>query len=309
MNNSQIKQSMGTAEWSMLVALSVIWGGSFYTIGVAVKELPALTIVVTRVTLAAAGLWVFMKLAGIRMPRERKVWLAFAGMGLLNNAIPFTLIVWGQHHIASGLASIINAATPLFTVLVANALTQDERISGNKLAGVLIGLAGVAWMIGGAALSGLGDAALAQVAVAGAALSYAFAGVWGRRFRTLDVHPVATATGQVTCSSLMLLPVMLLADQPWTLPMPGMETITALVVLALVCTSAAYELFFRILAAAGAVNLSLVTFLIPPVAIGLGIAFLGEALQMRHLAGMALIFAGLLLIDGRLAQKLKTRRA
>lgn len=238
MNNTPIKQSMGAAEWAMLMALSVIWGGSFYTIGIAVKELPALTIVVARVALAALGLWGFMRVAGIRMPRGREVWFAFAGMGLLNNAIPFTLIVWGQHHIASGLASIINATTPLFTVLVANALTSDERISGGKLAGVVIGLAGVAWMIGGAARSGLGNAALAQLAIAGAALSYAFAGVWGRRFRTLGVNPVATATGQVSCSSAMLLPVMLVADKPWTLPIPGMTTITALLVLALVCTSA-----------------------------------------------------------------------
>ena len=299
---------MGAAEWAMLIALSVIWGGSFYTIAIAVKELPALTIVVARVALAALGLWMFMRVAGIRMPRDRNVWMAFAGMGLLNNAIPFTLIVWGQHHIASGLASIINATTPLFTVLAANALTSDERISGGKLAGVVIGLAGVAWMIGGAALSGLGSAALAQLAVTGAAISYAFAGVWGRRFRTLGVNPVATATGQVTCSSLMLLPVMLLVDRPWTLPMPGTGTIAALLALALVCTSSAYILYFRILAAAGAVNLSLVTFLIPPVAIMLGIALLGETLQARHLAGMALIFAGLVLIDGRVLPKSTTRR-
>lgn len=309
MNNAAIKQSMGPAEWAMLIALSVIWGGSFYSIGIAVKELPALTIVVARVALAALGLWAFMWLAGIRMPRDRKVWMAFAGMGLLNNAIPFTLIVWGQHHIASGLASIINATTPLFTVLVANLLTSDERMSAGKLTGVVIGLAGVAWMIGGAALAGLGNAALAQLAVAGAALSYALAGVWGRRFKVLGVDPVATATGQVTCSSLMLLPVMLATDQPWTLPMPGTTTIVALLALALVCTSAAYILYFRILAAAGAVNLSLVTFLIPPVAIGLGIVLLGETLQARHLAGMVLIFAGLLLIDGRLVRKLNTRQA
>jgi drug/metabolite transporter (DMT)-like permease len=155
-------------------------------------------------------------------------------------------------------------------------------------------------MVGTAALAGLGDAVWAQLAILGAAVSYAFAGVYGRRFRTMQIAPVATATGQVTCSTLLLMPLMLMVDQPWTLPAPGVETVAALVALALISTSLAYVLYFRILAAAGATNLLLVTFLIPPVAILLGIAFLGEVLQWRHIWGMALIFAGLIMIDGRL---------
>ncbi len=309
MSKNDIKQSMGLAEWVMLITLSVLWGGSFFTVGVAVQELPPLTIVVARVVLAACGLWAFLTVTSQPMPRGAKLWAAFFGMGLLNNAIPFTLIVWGQTQLASGLASILNATAPLFTVLVASAFTRDERLTAVKLAGVVTGLAGVAWMIGGAALAGLGDAVVAQLAILGAACSYGFAGVFGRRFRTMGVSPVATATGQVTASSLLLLPVMLLVDKPWTLAMPGAATIAAVVALALVCTSAAYILYFRILAAAGATNLSLVTLLIPPVAILLGIAFLDEVLQSRHLAGMALIFAGLVLIDGRLPARLRGRFA
>ena len=230
-------------------------------------------------------------------------------MGLLNNAIPFTLIVWGQHHIASGLASIINATTPLFTVLVAHALINDERANPGKLIGVFVGIAGVAWMIGGAAIAGLGHAAFAQLAIVGAAISYAFASVFGRRFRAMGVEPVATATGQVTCSSLMLVPVMLLVDRPWTLPVPGLDTVIAILALALVCTSLAYILYFKILQSAGATNLALVTFIIPPGAILLGILFLDETLQTRHIIGMILIAVGLVLIDGRLAGKLKTRHS
>lgn len=308
MNTSKINQSMGAVEWALLVTLAIIWAGSFYTVGVAVKELPALTIVVARVVLGAAGLWVFVTISGVKVPMTLKVWAAFAGMGLLNNAIPFTLIVWGQHHIASGLASILNATTPLFTVLVANMLTGDERINPGKLAGVVIGICGVAWMIGGAAIAGSGIAAIAQLGICGAAISYAFASVWGRRFREMGIAPVATATGQVTCSSIILLPVMLLVDQPWTLSMPGTATIISVIVLALVCTSLAYILYFRILQTAGATNVALVTFLIPPVAILLGILFLDEILQMRHMVGMALIAIGLVLIDGRLVSRIKPAR-
>jgi drug/metabolite transporter (DMT)-like permease len=308
MNNTSIKLNMGAPEWAMVIALSIVWGGSFFTVGIAVQELPPLTIVVCRVGLAAIGLWAFCIVSGIRMPSRLQAWLAFAGMGTLNNAIPFSLIVWGQTEIASGLASILNATTPFFGVLVANALTSDERASSAKLAGVLIGLGGVIWMVGATALSGLGDAVWAQLAILGAAVSYAFAGVYGRRFRTMGIAPVATATGQVTCSTLLLVPLMLVIDQPWTLSAPGFETMVALVALALISTSLAYVLYFRILAAAGATNLLLVTFLIPPVAILLGIAFLGEVLEWRHIGGMALIFAGLVMIDGRLPAKLKTRQ-
>jgi drug/metabolite transporter (DMT)-like permease len=308
MIQAQIKQSMGPVEWAMVIALSVVWGSSFFTVGIAIKELPPLTIVVARVGLAAIGLWAFAVLAGIKIPRDGKVWAAFFGMGLLNNAVPFTLIVWGQQHIASGLASILNATTPFFAVLVANALTSDEKISGGKIAGVLVGLCGVVWMIGGSALAGLGSSVWAQIAILGAAVSYAFAGVFGRRFKTMGVNPVATATGQVTCSSLMLLPIALLVDKPWTLATPGTSTVVSLIVLALVSTSLAYILYFRILEAAGATNLLLVTFLIPPVAIFLGIAFLSEVLEPRHIVGVLLIFAGLVLIDGRLFAKVKARQ-
>jgi drug/metabolite transporter (DMT)-like permease len=220
-------------------------------------------------------------------------------MGLLNNAIPFSLIVWGQQHIASGAASILNASTPLFTVSLAHLLTRDERMTAGKLSGVLIGFVGVAVMIGADAFRGIGVNIAAQLMCLVAALSYALAGIYGRRFRAMGIGPMSTATGQVVASSLILLPLVMLVDEPWTLPPPSLAAIGALFGLAAVSTALAYVLYFRILASAGATNLLLVTFLIPVSAILLGTLFLGETMAPRHFTGMALIGFGLAAIDGR----------
>lgn len=287
----------------MLVALSILWGGSFFFVGIAVKELPPITIVTLRVTIAAIALLTVCRVLGYSLPRKPEVLRAFLIMGLLNNIIPFSLIVWGQTHIASGVASILNATTPLFTVLVAHMLTTDEKLSANKLAGVIIGFVGVATMIGPAALTGERSSLWGQLAILGAAISYAFAGIFGRRFKAMGVPPLVTATGQISASSLVLIPVALLIDRPWTLAMPSGETRAALFGIALLSTALAYLIFFRILSSAGATNLALVTFLIPVSAIVLGSLVLGEQLALKHLIGMAMIAAGLIAIDGRLLQR------
>jgi drug/metabolite transporter (DMT)-like permease len=300
---------MGALEWGLLIALSILWGGSFFFVGVAVVEMPPFTIVLLRVAIAALALHLVLRALGVAMPWDAKTWLAFFGMGLLNNAIPFSLIVWGQTHIASGLASVLNATTPLFTVLVAHAMTADERLTRARMAGVLVGLAGVTVMIGPSAIADLGRDVLAQLAVLAAALSYALAGVFGRRFKRMGVAPLATAAGQVTASSLLILPVALMVDHPWAMPMPGSAALGAVLGLALLSTALAYYLFFRILAAAGAVNLLLVTFLIPVSAILLGCLVLGEVLTVEELIGMALIGAGLAAIDGRIPALVRARFA
>ncbi|MBV8915932.1 MAG: DMT family transporter [Acetobacteraceae bacterium] len=297
---------MGGREWAMLLALAVLWGGSFFFNGVAVRELPSFTLVWLRVAVAAATLLLVLRLLGLHMPTEGRIWAAFFGMGLLNNVLPFALIVWGQHQIASGLASILNATTPLFTVLVAHLLTPDEKLTRLKAAGVAAGFAGAVLMIGPDALGGLGTGVLGQLACLAGALSYAFAGIFGRRFKRIGVTSMATAAGQVSASTLLLLPVMLLVDHPWTLPALR-ATWGAVVGVGLLSTALAYVLYFRILAAAGATNLLLVTFLIPVSAILLGALVLGEALLPRHFGGMALIGAGLACIDGRLARFLFER--
>ena len=296
---------MGLADWLLLIALSVVWGGSFFFAKVAVAEVPPLTIVLVRVGLAAAALLLVLRLVGQKMPRDLRVWAAFFGMGLLNNLIPFSLIFWGQTRIGSGLAAILNATTPLFTVLVAHALTTEEKLTPKRLAGVLLGLAGVAVMIGPQALAGLGGAVTAQLAVLGAALSYGFASIFGRRFRALP--PMVTATGQVSATSLMMLPIVCLADRPWTLPAPGWTTAASLAGLALLSTALAYVLYFRLLARVGATNTALVTLLIPPSALLLGSLVLGEALSGRAWAGMVLIALGLGALDGRLFARLQRR--
>jgi drug/metabolite transporter (DMT)-like permease len=299
MPSKAVNHAMTRLEWGMLLALSILWGASFFFVGVAIKELPLLTIVALRVGLAALILNAVAVALGMRMPRERGPWLAFLGMGLLNNVAPFCLIVWGQAHIASGLAAILNATTPLATVVVAHVVTDDEKLTGGRLAGVLFGLAGVAVMIGPEALKGLGGDAPAEFAVLLAAISYAFAGVYGRRFARMGVAPLVTATGQVTASTLVLAPITLLIDRPWTLPAPSLATSGAVIGVAALSTALAYVLYFRILATAGATNLLLVTFLIPVSAILLGSFILGERLDPRHFLGMALIGAGLASIDGR----------
>ncbi len=300
----QISQTMGPAQWATLVILSILWGGSFFFVEIAITTLPPFTIVLLRVALAALALHIFLLATGKPVPFDARLWGAFLVMGFLNNVVPFSLLAWGQIQIASGLASILNATTPIFTIVVAHFLTSDEKMTGGRVAGVLIGFAGVAVMIGPAALAGLGANLLAQLACLGATLSYGFAGSFGRRFARMGVSPVQTAAGQVTASALILLPVSLLLDQPWTLAMPGGEVIASILALALLSTAVAYILFFRLLASAGATNIMLVTLLVPISAILLGATILGERLDPEHFAGMALIALGLAAIDGRPARAL-----
>jgi drug/metabolite transporter (DMT)-like permease len=300
---TSVRLTMGPVEWLLLVVLSVLWGGSFLFGKIALAELPPFTVVLVRVGLAALALWLAVAVTHQALPRTRAVWLAFFAMGLLNNLVPFSLIMFGQVRIGSGLASILNATTPLWTVIVAHFLTADETMNARKLASVLIGLAGVAVMIGPLALAGLGGDVAAQLAVIAATLSYAFAGLYGRRFARMGVKPMVVAAGQVGATTLMLLPVALLFDMPWTLPMPGPRTWAALAGLALLSTALGYVLYFRILARAGATNVLLVTFLIPISGVLMGRLVLDETLEPRQLAGMALIGLGLVAIDGRLLRR------
>ena len=295
-------RSMTTGDWVLLVVLSVLWGGSFFFVELALGGLGPFTLVTGRVGLGALALLIFVYATGNRMPRSAGLWGAFLVMGALNNLIPFTLIAWGQVHIDSGLASILNATTPLFTVLLAHVLTRDERMNAGKVAGVLFGLAGVAVLIGPEALRGLGVAGLGQIAVLVASLSYGFAGIFGRRFK--DIPSSVAATGMLTTSTLMVAPLALVLERPWTAS-PGPGALLAVVGLAILCTAVAYLLYFRILARAGATNLLLVTFLIPVSALVLGMAFLGERPGWIAFAGMALIFVGLAAVDGRVVGLLR----
>ncbi|MEI7871700.1 MAG: DMT family transporter [Alphaproteobacteria bacterium] len=300
---------MNLRVWIWLLSLSVLWGGSFFFAKVAIGELRPLTVVFARVALAALALDLVLSLTRRSLFRRDTPWPTLIVMGILNNLIPFSLIFWGQTEIASGLATILNATTPLFTLVVAHLLTRDERMNRAKVTALLAGFAGVTLLVGPNFL--LGDRAgfWGQIACLGAALSYAFAGVYGRRFQAMGISPMQAAAGQVTVSAVLILPIMLIVDRPWTLAAaPSVTVWAALAGLALLSTALAYVLYFRILAAAGATNLLLVTFLIPVIAIPLGAMVLGERLELRHFVGMALIGLGLAAIDGRIAARLRAAK-
>lgn len=297
-----ITPRMGASDWARLLLLSLIWGGSFFLIAIAVQDLPVITLVALRVSIAAVALWIIVLISGRRFKPSLAVLGAFAVMGTVNNVIPFLLIAWGQTGIPAGLASILNATTPLWTVLVTGYFLSDEPLSLTKIAGVTLGLGGVAAMMGLDLLVGHAYNPLAQMAILGAAVSYALASTYGRRFSRMGVDPVVTTAGMVTAASLILLPVALFHDGLPDVTVP-LSAWAAVVVLGTVCTGFAYILFFGILARAGATNISLVTFLVPVSAIGLGWMFLGERLGLAHLLGVAMIAGGLSLIDGRLIKR------
>lgn len=299
--------AMGAAEWVLLGALSVLWGGSFFFVEVAVAEVPPLTLVLARVGLAAAALTLAVRLAGQRLPGDLRGWRDLAVMATLNNLIPFTLIVWGQSHIASGLAAVLNATTPLFSVCLAPLLGREERFTAGRVGGVTVGVAGVAVLVGSDALGGLGVGVTAQIAVLGAALAYALAGIFGRRFAGRP--PLVTAAGQLIAATALTAPLALVIDRPWTLPAPSLMTGLAIVALALVSTALAYVIYFRVLATAGATNILLVTLLVPVTASLLGVGILGERLAPSDGLGMALIALGLIAIDGRAWRALTGSRA
>jgi drug/metabolite transporter (DMT)-like permease len=297
----QKQPTMTIFEWGLLILLSVLWGGSFFFSKVALHELPPFTVVLARVGLAALALAIYLRVTQQDIPAASGIWPAFFGMGLLNNMIPFSLLFWGQTQIASGLASILNATTSVFSILVAHFLTTDERMTPNKIAGIVLGVGGVAVLMAGNVFSGQRQPPLALLACLGAALSYGFAGVFGRRFRRIGIAPAVGAFGQTAATTIMMVPVVLVFDAPWQLPIPSTVTFAALAGLALLSTALAYVIFFRILAGGGAINSSLVTLLIPVSAILLGSLVLGERLAANHFVGMALIAMGLLSIDGRVA--------
>jgi drug/metabolite transporter (DMT)-like permease len=292
--------TMTPLTWAMLLLLSLCWGGSFFFVGVAVRELPTFTIVVLRVGLAALALWVVVLASATAMPAKRSFWSAITLMAAINSVLPFLLIVWGQSHVPSSLASIFIATTPLFGVLLAHVMTADERMTVPGVASVVCGFAGVVVLIGPDLLGNIGSDLLAELAILAGALCYALSGIYGRRFSREGISPLATATGQLTMSTLLLLPFALSIDKPWTLAVPSLGASAAVLGVALVSTAFAFLLYFRILATAGATNLMLVNFLVPVSAILLGVSILHETLKTEHFIGMALIFVGLALRDGKL---------
>ena len=287
---------MRSNQWGLLIILSIFWGGSFFFVEIALRDFQPFTLVFLRISIAALILVGIIFLREERLPGSPKIWMGYLLMGLLNNALPFTLIVWGQTRIESGVASILNATTPIFTVLLAHFLTADERLTFPKITGVLVGFIGVYIMMAPELSNGFSWRGLGQAAVLIAALSYGFAGIFGKRFKTIPA--IVNSAGMLMCSGLMMLPLALIIETPWAVR-PSFEALLAILGIAVISTAAAYLLYFYLLAAVGATNVLLVTFLIPVSALLLGVSVLGEAVKSVDLLGMGFIFVGLLIIDGR----------
>ena len=306
---SSAASPMGRTEWAMLLALALVWGSAFLFIKVAVASFDPVTYVWLRLCIAAGALLIVLRVMGKPLRLPLALWASVALLALLNNVIPFILFGWGQRHIASGLAAILQATTPIFGVIAAHFLTRDEPLTPARLGGVVIGFGGVATMIGPQLVSDGGYPLLAQLACLFASLLYAFAGIHARRFQALGVGPLHLATAQFVAGAVMLAPLALLVGQPWHSLPTSLAAWGSVAMLALVCSAAAYILFFRLIERAGATNSLLVTLLVPPVAIVAGALAFGEQLGLNQLAGLLLIGFGLIVIDGRLLPSLRPRLA
>jgi drug/metabolite transporter (DMT)-like permease len=295
-------------DWSLLAVLSILWGGSFFFNGVVLREVPPLTVVMLRVALASIILLPLLWAYRIRFPTGFSGWKPFIAIGLLNNVLPFSLIVVGQTYIPSGLASILNATTPLFTVVVM-AAAGEEKLHARRIAGVTLGLIGVVILHGGgfdgkSLESGQGIGILLCLA---GAFSYGLSALVARRVLS-NSPPLGTATFQLLASTAMMIPVAGFVERPWQLPMPGAPTWLAVIGLAALSTAFAYIVFFQILRRSGATNVMLVTLLIPVTAILLGYVVLGEQISPREILGALVIGSALLLIDGRVLEMFRRLR-
>jgi drug/metabolite transporter (DMT)-like permease len=297
---------MRISDWLLLVLLSVLWGATYFFIAIANPEVPPFTLVLGRVGLAALALVPLVFMLGQRLPVTPAGWWPFMVQAVINNVIPFTLMVYGQLRIASGLAAVLNATTPLFTLMVAR-LCAGEALTASKLAGVGLGILGVGVLVGPDAMSSNASSVIGMLCVLGAALSYAVSALWMRRLR--QIPPLVSSAAQLTCSSLILLPLAGAAERFWQLPMPGGPAILAVLGLALVSTAFAYLVFFRLNASAGPSNVMLVTLLIPVTATILGAMLLNETITAHQIAGAAVIASGLVVTDGRLLAWLGARGA
>ncbi|MDE5446230.1 EamA family transporter [Bradyrhizobium sp. CSA207] len=289
------EQTMVALEIGLLLLLSLIWGSSFTLIKVAIPTIPPFTMVAARVAIAAILLALISAAQGHSLPRQGQVWTAFFVQGLLQSALPFTLISWGEIHIASGLAGVLNATPPMFVLLIAMTTERGRRmIRGQKILGVGLGLAGVAVTMGVDALSGIGTApALAQLAVLGASLCYALAPIWGQRFSKLPA--IVTAAGAMSSAAIVMLPAAAILEQPWRLA-PTAQAIAAVLGLAIVCTAIAMVIYFRLIHTLGPLGTTSGSYLRAGFAVALGIALLGERFTWSILGGMVLIVVGVVAV-------------
>ena len=284
------KERNGLAgELALLGLLAVLWGASYTFIRVGVATIPPVTFIAGRTLIAGLILLAVLRLRGVRLPRDRATWGQFLVQAALNSVLPFTLIAWAEMRVEASLAVILNATTPVFTFLLTWGLTRHEAVTGRKLAGVAAGFAGIALIVGGQALEGLGADLVAQLAIVAATLAYAGAAIFGTRFRHLD--SMVPAAGSLLCGAVVLVPVSLLADRPWTLD-PSAESLLALVALAVFSTALAFVIYFRLFRTLGSVGATAQAYLRVPVGVAIGVVFLGEVLPPTAWGGMLCVVLG-----------------
>lgn len=301
-----INTTMGSIEWTMLILISICWGSSFFFNRVAVGEFPVLSIVLGRIGIGAILIYLYARMRGMSLPRDPRAWRELAVLSVMQYSLPLILIVWGQKSIPSGLASILNATMPIWASIAAHLMTRDERFNARRVAGILLGIAGVVAMIGPQALSGPHDDLLAELASLLAAICFGVSAVYSRRLQKYQVPTAITATSSMMLGTLTILPLMLLIDRPWAWPAsPGLAAWGSVIGLGVLAGALAFILFFDLIRRAGATNGALATILNPVTAILLGVLVLGEELAPRHYLGMALIALGFVILDGRVLRMLR----
>lgn len=288
--------TLTAGDWSRLLLLALLWGGAYFLTRISLPEVPPLTIVLARVGIAAVTLWIAVAVLRVRLPLDARLWGVMAVLGLINNAAPFALIAWGQQFVGTAVAAIVNGVTPLFTLVIAHFVLPGEKLTARRVAGLLLGLAGVAVLVGPDALAGLGRSTIGTLALLGGALLYGFAIVYARLHS--HVHPAILAAGQMTIATLMIAPLALALDRPWTLS-PSPHVLGAMALLGIASSGLGYLIYFRLIRDVGASNASLVTLMNPVFAALLAALILAEWPGANAWAGFTLIAAGLLVVDGR----------
>lgn len=280
-----------------LLVLAAMWGPSFIFIKIAVEDIPPFTMVVGRVGTAALLLLALLHLQGGRLPKPGPIWKHLALVALVHNAIPFTLFNWGEQHIDSALAAILNGTTPLFTIILAHMFVADDRITPRKLAGVLIGFGGLLMLIGPSLLDGFHATTWGLLAVATAAACYGIAIVY-TRLHLRGLPPLVAPTAQMLLATLYVLPLSLLVDRPFSMPMPSWAALGSLLVLGVFGTAVAFIVYYRLIEATNPTYVSTVTYMLPVVGVILGVTVLNEQLAWNAYVGCALILSGVMIVNG-----------
>jgi drug/metabolite transporter (DMT)-like permease len=287
-----------THEYALLLVLAILWGASYTFIKVGVATIPPVTLIVARTLIGGGLLLALLAARGLVLPRDLASWQRFVVQALLNSVIPFTLIAWAEKTVDAGLTTILCSTSPIFTFLITFSVTRHEPVTFTKLFGVVAGMGGICLIVGAAALGGTGRTVVADLALLASSLCFAGAAIFGRSFGSLD--PIAPAAGSMLCGGVMLLPVSLVAEQPWTIA-PSAASVLALVALSVFSTAFAFVLYFRLVRTLGSVGVTAQSYLRVPVGVAVGVAFLGESLTLNMLIGLVCVVAGVaaMLAPGR----------